>query len=309
MYHLLKLVTRLFAALPLSAARRVGRCCGLLAYYLHRSHRSENLADMAACFPGDPLPVLRGRLKAVYRHMGMNYAEFLQWIGGAREPIERQIHVEGMERFRSAIAQGRGALILTAHLGNWDLLAAWAATQVPISIIAKELKETGANRFIREARESTGLKVLPPRHAFRACLAALKKGEVIGFILDQNMTRDEGIFVKFFGRPACTSPGLAYLAAQSGAPVIPIFMTREPEETLCVRIHAPLAPPPDRRPASIQEATQRYTRVIEDAIRARPDQWIWMHRRWRTKPLEGEWPAAEGAMAVEEDRNDVDEKK
>jgi KDO2-lipid IV(A) lauroyltransferase len=103
-------------------------------------------------------------------------------------------------------------------------------------------------------------------------------------IIDQNMTRNEGIFVEFFGKNASTSPGLAYMAAQSKAPVIPAFMCRKPDGRHVLKFQPELEPPEDRTPESIHEATQRYTKIIEDAIREAPEQWIWMHRRWKTQP-------------------------
>jgi KDO2-lipid IV(A) lauroyltransferase len=106
-------------------------------------------------------------------------------------------------------------------------------------------------------------------------------------MLDQNMTRTEGVFVDFFGRPACTTPGLAYLAAQSQAPVVPIFLLRNPDHRHTFRVLPVIDPPPDRQPDTMREYTQRYTAVLEGVIREHPDQWIWIHRRWRTQPASG----------------------
>lgn len=284
-YRTLKFLTWLFAVLPLNAARGVGRAIGWLAYQVLRKHRATNLSDMARCFPEASPAELRRRLRRVYQGMAVNYIEVFRWFGGREAELEALIRTEGMEYFEQARALGKGVIVLTAHLGNWDLLGPWAARRAPLTIISKELRGAGANRFWQEARARCGLKILPAHNSYRACLATLRRGEMLGFILDQNMTRMEGIFVEFFGRPACTTPGLAFLAAHARAPVLPVFMIREDDGTHRVSILPPLDPPPDRSPESVHAATQCYTRVIEDVIRKHPDQWIWMHRRWRTQPL------------------------
>jgi KDO2-lipid IV(A) lauroyltransferase len=292
MYRVLKIVTRAIAALPLGAARAAGRGIGFLAYLVLRKHRATNLADMARCFPEAAPADLRRRLRRVYQGMATNYVEVLRWFGGRDAELEALIRAEGMEHFERARARGKGVLVLTAHIGNWDLLGPWAARRAPLTIISKELRGTGANRYWQEARAACGLKILPAHNSYRACLATLRRGEMLGFVLDQNMIRSEGIFVEFMGRPACTTPGLAFLAAHAQAPVLPVFMIRQGDGSHLVRILPALDPPPDRTPESIRAATQRYTRVIEDVIRAHPDQWIWMHRRWRTQPAPDEQSAS-----------------
>lgn len=285
MYKVLKTAENLLSVVPLRMARGVGWFFGWLGYLLLRKHRKTNLADMARCFPGATRRELERRLRRVYQNMAINYVEVLRWFGGKDAELESLIHPEGLAYVDEARAKNRGVLVLTAHIGNWDLLGPWAARRVPLTIITKELKHPGANRYWQEARARIGLNLLPAHNSYRACLATLKRGEFLGFILDQNMTRDEGIFVDFFGRPACTTPGLAYLSAHAQAPVLPVFMIRERDGSHRVKILPPLDPPPDRKPETIRDATQRYTRIIEDVIREVPDQWIWMHRRWRTQPV------------------------
>lgn len=294
MYTLLRILTVILAGLPYGAALAFGRALGRLGYLFVRRHRTVVLREMARCFPCETSIALRRRLRGVYEAMGMNYVEVFRWIGGRAEEMERRITVAGREHLDRAIAEGRGVLVLTAHTGNWDLMGLWGARNFPLTIISKDLRHSGVNRFWMEARQAAGLKIVPAHHSYRSCLATLRRGEVLGFILDQNMTRMEGIFVDFFGRPACTTPGLAFMAAHAKAPVVPVFMLREPDGRHRVWIQPPLAPPPDRTPAVVHAATQHYTSILEDVIRQHPDQWIWMHRRWRTIPLPGERTAGEG---------------
>jgi KDO2-lipid IV(A) lauroyltransferase len=293
-YLVLKWLSRLLAALPLPACRFLGRCLGDLAYLLVRRHRATVLAEMQRCFPDESPVVLRARLRRVYQGMAMNYVEVFRWMGGGDAELDARVRVEGREHFEAAVARGRGALVLTAHTGNWDLMGLWAARRYPLTIISKDLRQAGVNRFWMEARQRFGLKIVPAHNSYRSCLQVLRRKEVLGFILDQNMTRMEGIFVDFFGKPACTTPGLAFLAAHAQAPVVPCFMLRDPDGWHRLLIGPPLDPPADRQPATIQAATQHYTRLIEDVIRRHPDQWIWMHRRWRTVPLPVERTPADG---------------
>lgn len=261
---------------------------GALAFMLLRRRRAEILREMERCFPQDSRALLRRRLRRVYQGMAINYIEVFRWIGGRESELETRIRAEGLAHFETARARGRGVLVLTAHTGNWDLLGLWATRRIPLTIISKTLRNAGVNRFWMEARARCGLNILPAHGSYRACLSTLRRGEALGFILDQNMIHTEGIFVDFFGKPACTTPGLAFMAAHAQAPVVPVFILREADGSHRVEIHPPLDPPANREPETLRAATQHYTRIIEDVIRRHPDQWIWMHRRWRTQPLPDE---------------------
>ncbi len=284
MHGFLNAFARAVAALPLGLAQALGRALGSIGYVLIRRHRRAQVRELERCFPGLARSDLKRRLRRVYQGMALNYIEVFRWLGGRAEELEARIAVSGFEHYERAAAAGRGVLVLTAHTGNWDLLGLWAARRMPLTIISKELRSRGANRFWMEARARCGIAIVPAHNSYRACLAALRRGGTLGFILDQNMTRMEGIFVEFFGKPACTTPGLAFMAAHTRAPVLPVFILRAPDGTHRVEFHPALDPPPDREPDTLRRATQDYTRRIEDVIRRHPDQWIWMHRRWRTQP-------------------------
>ena len=300
-YRSLRGLTRFLSFIRLPTALALGRGLGDLAYLLARRHRATVQAEMRRCFPYDTLEEVQERLLRVYQHVGMNYTEVFRWIGGQAEELEKRVLVAGAEHLVAARARGKGVLVLTAHLGNWDLMGLWAAKRYPLTIISKVLREEGVNRFWMEARAASGLGIVPARKSYRACLSVLKKNGLLGFILDQNALAHEGVFVDFFGKPACTTPGLAFLSAHSQAPVVPVFMHRKLDGTHRLEILPALEPPSDREPDTVREATQRYTRIIEDVIRQHPEQWIWMHRRWRTTPPAGEQTApAAGPTAVED---------
>lgn len=252
---------------------------------LIRYHRQDAINALRDSLPEKSEKERRYILESMYRNLGMNIVEEFRLPHITEEELQRIIRWEGEQNARNVLAAGKGMIVLSAHVGNWDILCTIAPKfDFPATIITKNIKNESLNRFWMESRSRFGLKFVPAHNSYRQCLAALRKNEIVGFILDQNMINTEGIFVDFFGKPACTSPGLAYMAAQSGAAVVPVFIVRGDNGVHTVKMLPAIPPPPDRKPGTISDYTQRYTKVIESAVREHPDQWIWIHRRWRTKP-------------------------
>ena len=279
-------ISGLFGRLPLSAALALGRGLGWVYGSLIRYHRRDAFDALARSFPGLSSREARGIVGRMYANLGMNVAEFLRLRRVSESFIRAHVRWENEERLRDAMGQGRGVLALTAHVGNFDLLCTVAPLfGLPLTAITKDIRSWAVNEWVKTTRRRFGLRRAPAHHSYRQCLSALRCGEVVGFILDQNMIRTEGIFVDFLGRPACTTPGLAYLSAQSGAPVVPVFIIRQPGGRHVARVLPPIEPPPDRDPDTIRHFTQRYSRVVEEVVREYPDQWIWIHRRWKTAPV------------------------
>ena len=230
----------------------------------------------------------------MYRHLGMNVVETFRLAKVSDAYLRDFIDWEGETHASEILKAGKGMLVLSAHMGHWDLLCSVAPRfNYPTTVITKRIKNEALNRYWMKARERFGLKFAPAHNSYRQCLSALKKNEIVAFVLDQNMTRDEGIFVDFLGKPACTTPGLAYLSAQSGAAVLPVFVLRRPGGRHLIKALPPIPPPPDRKPETIREYTQRYTQIIADMVRQHPDQWIWIHRRWKTVPLAADPPLSQ----------------
>ena len=282
---LLQFISWLFSLLSPRAALAVGRGLGWIYGSVIRYHRRDAWEALARSLPEKTAAERRGILRRMYGNLGMNVVETARLPHVSEQHLKDTIDWEGEHHARDVLAAGKGLLVLSAHTGNWDILCTMAPRfNYPTTIITKRIKNKGINDYWMAARARFGLKFVPAHNSYRPCLAALRKNEIIVFILDQNMIRDEGLFVDFFGHPACTTPGLAYMSAQSGAAVVPVFMLRQPDGRHLVKALPPIAPPPDRKPETIAAYTQRYTKVIEDVIRANPDQWIWIHRRWRTTP-------------------------
>jgi KDO2-lipid IV(A) lauroyltransferase len=281
----LKCLSKIFGALSLNRALALGSAIGWFYGIVVRHHRRDAEEALQRSLPEKSESERKRLLNQVYRNLGMNAAEEMRMPTVTTAYLQDYVTWDNDAPLREVLAAGKGALALTAHLGNFDLLCTIAPKfNYPTTIITKVIKNKAINDWWMAARSRFGLKFLPAHNSYRQCLSALRKNEIVAFILDQNMINTEGIFVDFFGKPACTSPGLAYMSAQSGAAVVPIFMIRLENGRHRVKVMAPIPPPPDRKPETISHYTQLYTKIIEDVIREYPDQWIWVHRRWRTVP-------------------------
>jgi KDO2-lipid IV(A) lauroyltransferase len=200
--------------------------------------------------------------------------------------IGEWIRCEGLEHYTEAKRRGRGILIATAHLGNWELSAfAHALMTEPMHVMVRPLDNPLVDELVESRRSLSGNKLILKRDAARLVIRALRHNEAVGVLIDQNTSAAEGVFVEFFGRLACAGTGFVKLAYHSGATVLPGFAIWSPaEERYVLRFH-----PAIDLTGDVQTDTQRIHNVIEATIRETPDQWMWIHRRWKTRP-EGEPP-------------------
>lgn len=286
----LELISRLIALLPHSAALRLGRLLGWIFGSVVRHHRADAVDALRRALPDRSEADRRRILKNMYAKLGMSMVETIRLPYRREEYKQNYVEWEGMDNLHAARESGKGALLLSAHLDNWELLLMLApeALGAKTSVIAKKIKTRIGQQYMDRNRRLFGTEMLPAKNSYRKCLKALRNNEIVVFVLDQNMIRREGEFVDFFGRPACTTLGLAHLAARTGAPIVPVFPKRLPGGHHCVQVLPALDPPPSAEKDDLIAATQLYTRLIEEAIRDEPDQWIWIHRRWKTRPEPGE---------------------
>ena len=231
----------------------------------------------------------------MYRNLGLNVLENLRLAYGSADELLVAAEPNDFEILRDVLAAGKGALILTGHIGNWEL-AGFSLRRhgFPVSVVTKEFKGAALEDYVTRMRERYDIHLIPRQNAYRTCRRVLQDNGVVVFMLDQNMIHAEGVFVDFFGRPACTTPGLAHLSAAAGTPVVPAFCLRTDAGGIRMKVCPPLDPPGGRDKETIREATGTYTRFLEDVIREHPDQWTWIHRRWRTRApaYSGEDPQA-----------------
>jgi KDO2-lipid IV(A) lauroyltransferase len=234
--------------------------------------------NLAAALPGeDPDRIISG----VFRSIARVLVTFARFPSIRPDNLAQWIRCEGGQYFEEAIRAGRGVLFATAHLGNWELSAfAHALLASPMNVVVRPLDNPLIDRLVERRRALSGNRPLFKKDYARAILKALAANEAVGVLIDQNATSDTGVFVDFFGTPACTGTGFAKLAARSGATVIPGFALWSDEERRYVLRFYPPCP----ITGDSAHDTQVLQTRLEEVIRSYPDQWLWIHRRWKTRP-------------------------
>lgn len=279
-----------FAALPRPWALRAGARLGSLLYVVDSRDRRIALQNLAFAFPDKPEAERRSLLRRSCRNLGRVAAEYCHFRHLTAQSIERYVRIADPEAWQSSreLARERGAIILTAHLGNFELLAyAHGLMGCPVTIVHRPMRNQLVDRAIIDWRAQAGTRSIAKKEAAKDVIRALRNREMVAIPADQNQTRRFGVFVDFFGIPASTTPGPARLAALTGVPVVPVFLVREGESDrhrIEMMPEVTMVDTGDRK-ADILTNTQRCTAAIEAMIRAHPDQWIWFHKRWRTRPL------------------------
>ncbi|MFQ5831063.1 MAG: lysophospholipid acyltransferase family protein [Candidatus Methylomirabilia bacterium] len=273
--------------LPHSWKLWLGRQLGNLAYGVLPGRRRLARQNLAAAFGEERSPEEVTHLcRESFRHQGMTLMEVCTLLFRPPAALLSRVEVEGVSHLQAAAARGRGVLLLGAHLGNWELLTvAHTLTGYPLSVIVRPMDSPVLNRIVTRIRKRSGVEVINKRQALPAMLEALRRQRMVGILLDQNTTRREGVFVPFFGRPASTSKSLALLTLRSGAPVVPVFIHREPDgaHRVIIEPEVRLSPTGDRE-KDIVAYTEGFSHIVEGAISRWPAQWLWMHGRWRTRP-------------------------
>jgi len=286
--HLTDIILAGFRVIPTPLRRALFIGLSRLFYLLIPRQRLIATHNLRRAFPekseGEILRIVRG----VYRNMGIVAAEFFDIPRLTKENIAAQVETEGLENCWKALEKGQGLLLFSAHFGNWELEAAAAALLIkPAVVIYRPLDSPLLDHLVLRVRSATGNIPLAKEHAMRPMLRALKQNGILGILIDQNVDWYEGVFVDYFGRPACTTDGLALLALHTEAPVLPAYMVRLPDG----RYRLVFGPEVEvirtgDRDADILANTQRFTKVIEQIVRRYPDQWLWVHQRWKTQPCQ-----------------------
>jgi len=275
--------------LPAPVAAWLGRRLGEVAFFSLRRRRRQAIDNLRLAFPNRTEEERHRLARGSFQHLGLLFVEL---CGLLTRPLDRfleRVSVEGLEHLKAVMTKHGRALVLSAHLGNWELLAAASRlSDYALAVIVRPLDVGWLNALAEQLRCKAGVQLIDKRGAARPVLAALAQGRMVAILLDQNTARREGVFVPFFGQPASTSRAMAVLALRTGTPVVPIFARREPGARHRVVIHPPLEPSANFGSGAVVELTARCTAVIEAAIRETPEQWLWIHSRWRTRPPEGQ---------------------
>jgi KDO2-lipid IV(A) lauroyltransferase len=246
--------------------------------------------NLRIAFPAWREAEREGVLLRAFENAGRSLVE-LAWIG-ARAPalLAERVRIEGLEHLQAAraAAPAGAVIVLTAHFGSWELFAAaMAAHGLPIAVVHRAREDAALNALLAERRIAGGTRYLERGSAAVAALRALRSGELLALPYDQNCHAAAGVFVPFFGRLACARSGPVRVALHTRAAVLPAFLHRDARDPSrhVVRVRPALALALDGEESElVAENARRWTRALEDEIRAAPDQWSWMHRRWRTQP-------------------------
>ncbi len=273
--------------LPASRAQAFGRRLGRMWYRLDARHRQVALENLSRAFDGEKSPAeVESLARKTFEQFGVTAVEVCQLASMGRQRLLDWVSVEGEEHFWEAHRAGQGVLLLTGHFGNWELMGMLpSAMDAPISVVARLTDNPALEQELTRLRGRFGNRVIHKKAALRETMRELRAGGVVAILIDQNVADREGVFVEYFGRPACTSPALALLALKTDARVVPTFCVRSSNGSHRVLVEPPV---PIVRTGELERDlvvnTQRFTSIIERYVRRYPDHWLWMHRRWKTQP-------------------------
>ena len=290
-YALAWVLLKFIGALPRSLARAAGISLTWMIYLLHRKLRRVGMRNLALAFPEKGRWARAKILRGVFTSLGRQIAEVCLFPKYTRENVSKTVVYEGFENFERALARKKGVLFLTAHLGAWELSAfAHSLYGYPLNVVMRPLDNPYLDRMARDYRTRHGNKAVDKDFA-RGLIAAMRRGETVGVLMDTNMIASQGVFVDFFGIPACTASGIARVALKTDAAVVPGFTIWDPALKKYRLRFDPAATliRTGNTPADVVANTALFTKIIEDYVRRYPDQWLWVHRRWKTRP-EGEPP-------------------
>ncbi len=278
---------KVLGLMPRPLARALGIGIGQLTYLLHVRLRRVGMRNLALAFPEKTEAERKRILRGEFTSLGRQLAELCQFPKYTRENVSDIVVYDGLENFEQAYARGKGVLFLTGHFGGWELSAfAHSLHGHWLHVVMRPMDNPYLDHMLQKMRTLHGNKVVAKDDFVRGLLAAMKAGETCGILMDTNMTPPQGIFVDFFGIPACTASGLARIALRTDAAVVPGFTIWD-EALGKYRLRFDPALQLIRtgdQEADIVANTQLFTKVIEDYIRKYPDQWLWVHRRWKTRP-------------------------
>ena len=283
---------KILGALPRPMARGFAIGLGRIVYLFHGRLRRVGLRNLELALPEKKEAERKRIVRGVFTSLGRQLAELCQFPRYTTEKVDEVVVYDGLDNYLQARARGKGVLFLTAHFGGWELSAFTHSLHgYWLHVVMRPMDNPYLDRMIEHYRTMHGNKTVAKDDFVRGLLAAMKAGETVGILMDTNMTPPQGVFVDFFGIPACTASGLARIALRTDAAVVPTFTIWD--ETMGkYRLRFDPALELIRTgdlERDIVANTQKFTKVIEDYVRKYPDQWLWVHRRWKTRP-DGEKP-------------------
>jgi Kdo2-lipid IVA lauroyltransferase/acyltransferase len=281
-------ILKLFGLLPRKLALQAGYGVGAIAHAVLPHLRRHAETNLRIAFPDMPESERERIKRNVFRNLGRLLGEVTQFPKLHRDNIKDIVTDEGLEHYVNAVNSGRGVILLTGHIGAWELsVFAHSLNGYPMSFLKRNVDNPLVEQIGENYRSRFGNRSLDKKGSVREIIKTLKSGGVVGILADLNTSREEGVFCDFFGTPACTTAGIATLALRTGALVVPGYLLWD-EAAQIHRLHfEPSVETIDtgNQKEDVQTNTARYTKVLENVIRQHPDQWLWIHRRWKTRPV------------------------
>jgi Kdo2-lipid IVA lauroyltransferase/acyltransferase len=291
-YAAVWLLVKTIGAMPRPMARFTGASIASLLFWLRPGLRAAAEENLKLAFPDWSAKQRKAAIRGMVQQLGWMAAEFTHFPKYTKANLDEVVLVDGFENFARGKAKGNGVLYLTGHMSAWELAPfAHGLHGNPLHFLVRPIDNPRVDALVAKYRCSWGNQTIDKNNSVRAVMKALGAGGAVGILADHNTGLNEGVFVDFFGIPACTTAGLARFALRTGAAVIPVFVHWDGairKYRLCFYPEVELSRTGDDA-ADIRENTQRFTGVIENHVRQYPDQWLWVHRRWKTRPL-GEPP-------------------
>ncbi|HVP44361.1 MAG TPA: lysophospholipid acyltransferase family protein [Terriglobales bacterium] len=281
------LLVKVLGALPRPLSRALAITLAHAVYWLHPRLRKVGLRNLEIAFPEKSPAVRRRILKGTFTSLGRQLAEFCLFPRYTRENASRVILYDGFENYDSAHRRGKGVIFLTAHFGGWELSSFFhSLTGHPLHIVVRPLDNPYLDALVDRYRTLHGASSFGKQDFARGLIAAMRAGESVGILADQNVMPEGGVFVDFFGKPACTAAGPARVALRTDAAVLPTFTIWDAQ---IGRYRLRFDPPLPLVRSGDDEAdaaanTAAFTKAIENYVRRYPEQWLWVHRRWKTRP-------------------------
>ena len=282
-YYSLACFAALFRSFPIRLSRFKARCLADFAYYVLGIRKKVVLGNLSAAFPEKSVSELKTIGRNVYRQFATTMMELLYFPRWKKEDLDKMVSINGKEVLDEARKGGKGAVLVTGHFGNWELLGASLAGDYPMNYVIGRQKNTRVDDLLNSFRTGKGIKLIPLKVALRGVMQALKKGEFLAILSDQD-AHELGTFVNFFGRPASTPKGPAIFALRAGCPLIFGSIVRFDGKFKANFEVVPKPQPTGDEEKDIQAYTQAYTIILEGYCRKYPDHWFWLHRRWKTHP-------------------------
>jgi KDO2-lipid IV(A) lauroyltransferase len=277
-----------FYLLPRSIAFRGGELIGELLYRVLSRRRAIGYKNLDIAFGNELSEEEKQRiLRSNFRNLGKSLVEVIHFPKMSKQYLQEKVKIVGQENYLAAMSKGKGMIYLTAHFGNWEISShTQSAVGHPLNVVVRPLDNAYLDNIMTKLRTMHGNKLLARRKGLKQIISALKNKEAVGILMDQNAMRSKGIFVDFFGKPACTFPVIAILALRYDVPVIPGFIVRTGFDTHTLYIGSEID---IQRTGDAQKDiainTAHFNTIIEDFVRRYPDQWFWIHNRWKNQPL------------------------